>query len=488
MALDPKLNGVVALHRFGLAPRAGTLERLSSDPREMLIADLEKAPARIGDSKLLSAGEASRAAAAFRQSQRLASAADDDKVGSKTSRETSKSDGTMASDQPADMAQGGMQDPAEKSGAKPRQRGGALHQIYLDEARARFDFALSTQIGFAERLVWFWSNHFCVSASKTIVLPLAGAFEREAIRPHIRGKFADMLLAVETHPAMLLYLDNARSTGPNSVAGKLRGRGLNENLAREILELHTLGVRTGYSQTDVTNFAKVITGWSVVPRRQDDGGEFVFNERLHEPGTRHVIDRDYEDRGFEQGRAVLLRLAKHPATAKHIATKLARHFIADEPPPALIDRLASRFRDTDGDLNEVSKALVSAPEALEAPRSKLRRPSDWLVGALRAIGTAPDDIRRLLNTQKALGEALWRPAAPNGFSDNNDAWMDGLGERLDVANQLARRSGDLVDPDNVAEMTFGPLLSDDTRRTLAGAESRQQALALLLMSPEFQRR
>jgi uncharacterized protein (DUF1800 family) len=226
----------------------------------------------------------------------------------------------------------------------------------------------------------------------------------------------------------------------------------------------------------------------VVPRRQNDGGEFVFNERLHEPGTRHVIDRDYEDRGFEQGRAVLLRLAKHPATAKHIATKLARPFIADEPPPALIDRLASRFRDTDGDLKEVSKALVSAPEALEAPRSKLRRPSDWLVGALRAIGTAPDDIRRLLNTQKALGEALWRPAAPNGFSDNNDAWMDGLGERLDVANQLARRAGDLVDPDNVAEMTFGPLLSDDTRRTLAGAESRQQALALLLMSPEFQRR
>src|SRR5437016_12445809 len=173
-----------------------------------------------------------------------------------------------------------------------------------------------------------------------------------------------MLVAVETHPAMLVYLDNARSIGPESVAGRNRGKGLNENLAREILELHTLGVRTGYSQDDVTNFAKVITGWSIVPPRMDAerGGEFMFNPRLHEPGTQRVIGRDYEDRGFDQGRAVLLALAKSPATANHLARKLAVHFVADDPPRALVDRLAKRFKDTDGDLKEVSRALITSPE------------------------------------------------------------------------------------------------------------------------------
>ena len=181
-------------------------------------------------------------------------------------------------------------------------------QIYLAEAKARYDAALNADIGLVERLVWFWSNHFCVSADKGPTRPLCGAYEREAIRPHVLGKFSDMLLAVETHPAMLLYLDNARSIGPNSFAGMRRGKGLNENLAREIMELHTLGVRTGYTQTDVTNFAKVITGWTIVPPRQDPerGGEFIFNPRMHEPGAADAcIGKTYPEDGFEQGRAVL---------------------------------------------------------------------------------------------------------------------------------------------------------------------------------------
>src|SRR5262249_49139897 len=160
--------------------------------------------------------------------------------------------------------------------------------------------------------------------------PLAGAYEREAIRAHALGRFADMLGAVECHPAMLIYLDNARSIGPNSQAGQNRGRGLNENLAREILELHTLGVRTVYSQAAVTNFGKMITGWSIVPFQQDPvrGGEFMFNPRLHEPGTQTVIGTSYADAGYDQGRRVLGDLARHPATAKHVAYKLARHFVA----------------------------------------------------------------------------------------------------------------------------------------------------------------
>jgi len=218
------------------------------------------------------------------------------------------------------------------------------------------------------------------------------------------------------------------------------------------------------------------------------GGEFVFNPRLHEPGPQRVIGRDYEDRDYEQGRAVLLTLAKSPATAKHIAGKLVRHFVADDPPPALVDRLAKRFVDTDGDLMEVSNMLVSASEAWDGPRSKLRRPSEWLVGALRASGVKPSDVRPVLQAQNLLGEPLWRVPAPNGFSDDSAAWMDGLAERLDIANQIARRVGDAIDPEVVAEGSFGPLLSPDTKQTLARAESRPQALALLLMTPEFQRR
>src|SRR5262244_1811061 len=212
-------------------------------------------------------------------------------------------------------------------------------QLVQNEAKVRIEAAVAAEIGFVEHFVWFWSNHFCVSANKAV--SMAGAYEREAIRPHVLGRFVDMLLAAEGHPAMLIYLDNAQSTGPNSVAGINQNRGLNENLAREILELHTLGVRTVYTQEDVTSFAKVITGWTLLTTATDPhrGGEFLYHPRMHEPGAQTVLGKSYRDTGVEQGRAVLIDLARHPATAKHIATKLARHFIADEPPPALVERL-----------------------------------------------------------------------------------------------------------------------------------------------------
>ncbi len=482
MALEDKMQAAIALHRFGLVPRAGGLVAFSRDPRGALIAELgDKSAGRIVNDDLLSSGEALRAAFDFRQERKAARLARRADV--ETER-TANAQARMQSGANAEMAA-----PAAAA-AKPKQPPGLPQQIFLEEANARLDCALKADIGFVERLVWFWSNHFCVSADKGQVRPLVGAFEREAIRPHVTGKFADMLLAVEQHPAMLLYLDNARSFGPDSIAGQRRGKGLNENLAREIMELHTLGVRTGYSQSDVTNFAKVITGWSIVPPRQnpEHGGEFTFNARMHEPGTQHVIDRDYPDRGVEQGRAVLLRLAAHPATAKHIAGKLARHFVADDPPPALVAKLEKRFRDTDGDLKEVALALIAAPEAWDAPRQKLRRPGEWLAGSLRATGIFPSDTRLIVRSQALLGEPLWRPPAPNGFSDGNDAWMDGLAQRLDIANKFARTTGELIDPEAVANASFGPLLSNDTRETLARAESRTQAVALLLMSPEFQRR
>jgi uncharacterized protein (DUF1800 family) len=252
-----------------------------------------------------------------------------------------------------------------------------------------------------------------------------------------------MLQAVESHPAMLLYLNNAQSIGPNSVAGINRDRGLNENLAREILELHTLGVRTGYSQADVTNFAKVLTGWTIreTVSDPDHGGEFVFLRRAHEPGSHTVIGREYPDTGLEQGRAVLTDLARDPATARHIATKLARHFVADEPPQALVDRLERRFVDTEGDLKEVTRALVSAPEAWEPKQSKIKRPTEWIVAALRATGQK-GDIQRIVGGLNLLGEPLWRPPAPKGFPDDNAAWLDGLAQRLDIANAFAQRIAD----------------------------------------------
>jgi uncharacterized protein (DUF1800 family) len=480
MALEDKMQAAVALHRFGLVPRAGGLAAFSRDPRGALIAELsDKNAGQIVNDDLMSSGEALRAAFDFRQerkAQRLAR-----RAGEETER-TAKAQARLQPDAKVEMAA-----PVEPA-ATPKQPPGLPQQIFLEEANARLDCALKADVGFVERLVWFWSNHFCVSADKGQVRPLVGAFEREAIRPHVTGKFADMLIAVEQHPAMLMYLDNARSIGPESFAGQRRGKGLNENLAREIMELHTLGVRTGYSQADVTNFAKVLTGWSVVPPKQERGGEFTFNPRMHEPGTQHVIDRDYPDRGVEQGRAVLARLAAHPATARHIAGKLARHFVADDPPPVLVAKLEKRFRDTDGDLKEVALALIAAPEAWDAPRQKLRRPGEWLAGSLRATGIFPSDTRPIVRAQALLGEPLWRPPAPNGFSDGNDAWMDGLAQRLDIANKFARTTGELIDPEAVADASFGPLLSNDTRETLSRAESRTQAVALLLMSPEFQRR
>jgi uncharacterized protein (DUF1800 family) len=246
----------------------------------------------------------------------------------------------------------------------------------------------------------------------------------------VLGRFGDMLLAAESHPAMLIYLDNARSIGPDSMAGLRQKRGLNENLAREILELHTLGVRTVYTQDDVTRFANVITGWTVVPFRQDAlrGGEFDFNPRMHQPGAQTVIGKSYSDGGLEQGRAVLATLARHPATARHVATKLARHFVADEPPPALVDRLAKRFLATQGDLKEVGKALVAAPESWEAPRAKLKRPGEWVVAALRAVGVTPAEIGPVMQAHNLLGEPLWRPSAPKGFADESAPWLDGLAQ------------------------------------------------------------
>jgi len=478
MAADPKAEAALALHRFGLGPRAGSIAVIASDPRGALLAELDRAGAgRIGNGDLLTSGTAARVAFAYQQAQRAARQAE---------RAAQQANAPSSGGSPPEMKDQSATPPAPMRNPGP----GVPQQIYLSEAKARINAALDAEIGFVERLVWFWSNHFCVSADKGNVRPICGAYEREVIRANVLGRFSDMLLAVESHPAMLIYLDNARSIGPDSIAGLRQKRGLNENLAREILELHTLGVRTVYTQEDVTRLAHVITGWTFVPFRQDPvrGGEFEFNPRMHQPGAQTVIGSSYPDAGLQQGRAVLAALARHPATASHVAAKLARHFVADEPPPALVERLAKRFLATQGDLKEVAKAMVAAPEAWEAPRARLKRPGEWVVGMLRAVGVTPPDIGPVMQAHNLLGEPLWRPPAPNGFADESAPWLDGLTQRLDIANQFARRLGAEADPRDVFEQALAPLASTETRQAILRAESRPQALALLFMAPEFQRR
>jgi uncharacterized protein (DUF1800 family) len=476
MARDARA-AALALHRFGLGPRAGAIEAIVSDPQGALMAELDRPDAGlVATPDLPSSGAANRAVFEF-NAERNAK----DKVERRRREAAQKLAGNggmenaMAAQSEAQPATTEQPDPVPL----PR-------RIFLDEARARFDAAIGAEIGFVERLVWFWSNHFCVNADATV---MAGGYEREAIRPYVLGCFADMLQAAEGHPAMLVYLNNVLSIGPASVAGINRDKGLNENLAREILELHTLGVRSGYSQADVTNFAKILTGWTIreTVSDPDHGGEFVFLRRAHEPGPERVVGHDYPDTGVDQGHAVLADLARHPATARHVATKLARHFIADEPPATLVDRLASRFLETEGDLKEVTRALVSAPESWAPEPAKIKRPAEWIVAALRAVGRN-GDIQRIVGGLNLLGEPLWRPPAPKGFSDDNAAWLDGLGQRLDIANTFAQRVADQLDPRAIAEATIGPLASAETRSAIERAESKPQALTMLLMAPEFLRR
>ncbi len=475
MALDPRA-AALALHRFGFGPRPGTIHAVASDPQGALIAELDQPNAgMVADAGLLSSGAANRAAFEF-NAARLAR----QRLAAKRQEAAKLVAANAATQNPAEATPPMATAPAPEPETPIRAN-------FFREAKAHYDAAITADIGFVERLVWFWSNHFCVNADATV---MAGGYEREAIRPHVLGKFADLLLAAESHPAMLIYLDNASSIGPDSVAGINRNRGINENLSREILELHTLGVRAGYRQDDVISFAKAITGWTIytTATNPDHGGEFLYHPRLHEPGPETVLGKEYGDTGVEQGRAVLADLARHPATAAHVATKLARHFIADEPPPALVETLTQTFIATDGDLLQVSKALVAAPEAWSPDQVKIKHPSEWLVTAVRAAGFNNGDVRRIVPALNLLGEPLWRPPAPKGFGDANGDWLDGLAHRLDIANAMAQRYGERLDPNAMLETSIGPLASVETRNTVARAETRQQALTLLLMAPEFLRR
>ncbi|MBT9463016.1 DUF1800 domain-containing protein [Hydrogenophaga sp.] len=363
-------------------------------------------------------------------------------------------------------------------------------RVYQAAVGARTVSALQTSTPFVERLVHFWANHFAVSVDKLLIVGLAGCFEADAIRPNVLGRFEDLLLAVVRHPAMLLYLDQAQSTGPGSMMGS-RGRGLNENLAREILELHTLGVRSGYTQEDVKEFARALTGWTLPGDGGTSGGAtFRFAPALHEPGTRTLLGKAYADDGEGQARAVIHELVSAPATALHIARKLARHFVADDPPQALVQRLADTFGRTGGDLASVYRELIASQEVWQSVATKFKSPWDWSISSLRALDrrtVAPAQAASLL-TQ--LGQPVWRPGSPAGYNDAAATWAapDALMRRVEVAQRLAQEAGDTVDARGLAPRVLPGVLSDATAGAIARAESGGTAIALLLVSPEFLRR
>jgi uncharacterized protein (DUF1800 family) len=358
---------------------------------------------------------------------------------------------------------------------------------FIDEHAAHLQATAGCTMPFRERLVAFWANHLAISIERKEVTSLAASYEREVVRPHLDGKYEAMLLASARHPAMLAYLDNAKSVGPSSMVGRRRGKGLNENYARELLELHTVGVNGGYTQADVEALARLLTGWTVQTEAGlgywpmgAEVGTFAYRAERHEPGAALVMGRSYT-----QAEPVLHDLAHHPSTARFLATKLARAFVADDPPESAVAALARAWQDSGGHLPTVHKALVGLPEAWAEPLAKVKSPWDLVMSTSRLLGIL--DGQLLLASLKELGQVPYSAPSPQGWPDRAEAWLSpgSLLDRLEWAQRVSRHAS----PDAVALASdvLGPVLSARTRRTLQGAPPRE-ALALLIASPEFQRR
>jgi uncharacterized protein (DUF1800 family) len=473
----------VALQRFTFGGRGGSsdLAHAATDPQGFLVAELNQPDiAALDDPSLRSSKSALQMLYAFQGQQKMAK--------EQMAPRPDPSAAVVMQSAGASRDIGQMNSmPATSTKPIPPQE-----DIFKAEAMARFRSVMHANVGYVERLVHFWSNHFCVSTAKDgSVRATAGAFEREAIRPHVLGRFSDMLVAVARHPAMLHYLDNVQSFGPNSKAGGKGKRGLNENYARELLELHTLGVDGGYTQADVTALARILTGWTIAGPKGERGepGTFVFLENGHEPGAQSLLGKVYRESGAEQGEAALSDLARHPSAATHIAMKLARHFLTNDPPKELIGRLSSIYLRTGGDLKAMAIALVEEQESWSLPLGRVRSPEVFTLAAARALDRIPDDPGQILGSMRILGQPLWQPPGPNGWPDTAEVWAspENMKSRLDVSAAIAAREKELINPSELLDTVVGEAASSETRQAIARAESRQQGLALLLMSPEFQR-
>lgn len=496
MASSPT-DAAIALTRLGLGARPGEIERVAADPRGWATAQIRPQGAPQPSGQFADTAE--------RVAQYVDYQSDAGQV-----RRDRRPPTSMASDTAQTASAADPQAVARREARQAARRD--ITQDTAQEFLARAQLGATTDDGFAERWTLFWANAVTVSAVKFASGAFVGQYEREAIRPHVFGRFEDLVLAAEQHPAMLLYLDQARSVGPDSMAGARRNAGLNENLAREMMELHTVGADGGYTQGDVTELARALTGWSI-PTARDQGQTanpspnrprraramanqiepgpdgFVFRANVHEPGPRTVMGKTYPASGLAQGQAILRDLARHPATAKRLSHRLAAHFVADDPPPALVARLEDAWTRSGGDLAQVARALVEAPETWTPQPAKIKTPYEFVVSTHRALGTRPQRIQPLRQALLDMGQPPFAAPSPEGWPDAAADWAgpDALVKRLNWS-RTAADAAQAADPSALAVAALGARLSERTRLAVARAESRPEALTLLFMSPEFQRR
>ena len=486
--------GALAAHRFGFGPRPGELRAIAGDPRGWVksqLAPVQTLPPQIA---ALPAAEDDLLAFGRWLLQRRLNNGNAQRVEQRAAHQGVSQQQLQQITTEQDFIQ-------------------TFRERVSNAVQARLEAAMLSDAPVRERLVHFWSNHFTVSTLKPQAVALPPSFEKDAIRPHVGGKFADMLVASSKHPGMLIYLDNWLSIGPHSQAalnpararrgfGAQRPTGINENLGREIMELHTLGVHGGYTQADVEALAAIITGWTYQRANlrmlvsRDAGarsGEqlFEFDADAHEPGPKTLLGRAYSQSGVDQGEAALRDLAARPACAHFIAAKLCRHYIADQPPPAAIDRVARAFAHSDGDLRITVEAVVDSPEAWATPFAKFKQPEEYAITLLRAanLQTLPGNAG--VGALMAMGQRPYAAPGPDGWADISDAWLtaDLVWKRLEFAQRFAQRLARAdVNPVTMGEASLGSLMSDETRSAVQRAESPEQGLAILFSSPEMQRR
>jgi uncharacterized protein (DUF1800 family) len=455
---SPSIQAAIAANRFGLGARPGELRQAAGDPRGFLKAQIRREGA-------------DQPPGTYRSSLQMLAAFGDYKDARKQIKKTASVEDLKAQKREAFRL---MRTSGE-----------------WEELLGRDQLAVATPAGFRERWTRFWANHFTVSGKKPSIAFLSGPFEREAIRPHVFGRFEDMLMASSHHPGMLLYLDQVSSIGPDSPAGGRGLRGLNENLAREMLELHTVGIEAGYTQADVTEFARALTGWTFDQGRDGlPAKAFLFRASWHQPGKRTVMGRKYPDEGEGQARAILRDLAANPKTAEHVSAKIARHFVSEDPPGALVARLAKTWRDTGGSLDRVALALIESPEAWDPAPRKFKTPSDFVISGWRALGYSPGDAQDIIRPLDNLSQRPLIAPSPKGWPEEAATWAapGELVKRIDTAQEIVAMARVQREPRQVADDALGPMLSPAVADAMAKAESRPQALAILLMSPEFQRR
>jgi len=489
------LEGAIAANRFGLGARPGEIARASDNPKAWLMGQMNSpAPQpqpQDGEpfsnaGKLVGEEDAYKIERFSKKGNKIAHLKKNGKGGiQKLTTNKPSPDTAMAADHMSD---------ADMNGGGGHGAENVRKREYMNEMTARFALGFTTDRPFAERLVRFWSNHFTISAKRKKVSLFAGDFEREAIRPNVNGNFEDMLFAVVLHPAMQIYLDNWHSLGPNSDAGKKRGKGLNENLGRELMELYTLGVDGGYTQADVIAMAKLLTGFGLYDGHANG---FGFYPDRHEPGPITLRGKTYPA-GWNGSVAAIKDLAHDPATARNVSRKLAAHFISDNPPKESVARLEKTFKDTRGDLHALTETIVNDPAAWGTEQKKMRTPIEFVTAAMRLSGWPQSrdldhrrrHLRTLLAEVRVMGEVPFGAPSPKGWPDDMDSWngADAMLARIQWAKNFGSELQGPINAGAAAEASLGPLLRPATKSALAGASSQGEAFALLLASPEFQRR